>query len=99
MFVLAVVLATAAIAHLLRSSSMTTETVPFDTLKDPLELELRFAEMYDMATRTYGLDVDPPGPFASVEAGFKACTALAARIRELQRRLTPGSIPIRKDDL
>jgi hypothetical protein len=50
--------------------------------------------MYDMAARAYGLDGDLPGPFASVEAGFKACTALAAKIREAQMRLTPGSIPI-----
>jgi hypothetical protein len=79
---------------------MSTETTPFDTLKDPLELEFCFAEMYDIATRTYGLDVDLPGPFASVEAGFKACTALAARIRECAAtRLTPGCIPIRKDEL
>jgi hypothetical protein len=65
---------------------MTTEMIPFDTLKDPLDLELCFAEMYDMATRTYGLDVDPPGPFDSVETGFKACTALAALIHEAQQR-------------
>jgi hypothetical protein len=61
-------------------------TIAFDTSKDPIELEICYAEMYDTATRTYGLDVNPPGPFDSVEMGFKACTALAARIYAAQQR-------------